>query len=421
MSVAEVTKEKAKGTGVGSGLRGVVTGRRLIGTLLLLVVLAVAASTVVVGYSATSAVASVLVTDLTSPAEMFCLFLIVSLTVNLEFGFAGIPNFGKVLFVAVGAFFSGALSYRLMAYILNLNQDQLFSLQATFVPQINSRLGHDPLLALGLAVFMLAIAAGLGGLVGFLASYPAIRLREDYLGMLLLGAGEFFNYFSQSYYPFLGGDQGVSVPDPVFSAASSTGQPNLVVLGVLAVSAVAIYIYAERVGRSPLGRTLRAVRDNEVATSALGKNNVAIRRNVLIVGSALAAMAGVLWLFYIPYIEPGVIGSFTRQTFTFIPFVIVILGGASNNRGVLVGTFVYFVIIDSMQQVTTYVQGLGYVFAVDPNRIQPIVIGILLIVILIRRPQGLVPEKPTLTMAKSKLRAIAESVKAKLESQGTSS
>ncbi len=354
---------------------------------------------------------SFLLTIFIQPAELFCLFLVISLTVNLEFGYAGIPNFGKVLFVAAGAFLAGSISYRLMVYVMGLKYSgDIFALQASFVPQIDSLLSHNPLVAVGLALFMLGLGAGMGGLFGYLSSYPAIKLREDYLGMLLLAAGEFFNYFSQAYYPFLGGAEGMTSPSPIFSLALPTGQENLVVLGVLAVAAVLVYLYSERVGRSPLGRTLRAVRDNEVAAQALGKDDVAFRRNILIVGSMISGIAGVLFLFYQPYIEPGTVGSFTRQTFTFIPFVIVILGGASNNRGVLLGTFVYMLIINAFSQGTTYVLGLGYKFPIDPNRIQPILIGVLLIVILLKRPQGLIPEKPTLTMSRASLKKIVESL-----------
>lgn len=356
---------------------------------------------------------SFLVTVLTLPSELFCIFLIISLTVNLEFGYAGIPNFGKVLFVAMGAYFAASLTYRLMIYLLDLKGD-IFGLQTTFIHAIDGKFVVDPLIAVEMAAFMIVVGAVMGGLFGFLSSYPAIRLREDYLGMLLLAAGEFFNYFSQAYYPFLGGALGMTAPNPIYYLGTIVGQPDLTVLGVLAFFAIVVYLYAERVGRSPLGRTLRAMRDNEVASEALGKDNIALRRNVLIVSSAFAGIAGVLWLFYTPYIEPGTIGTFTRQTFTFIPFVIVILGGASNNRGVLLGTFVYLLILNAFAQGTTYVVGLGIqpFGPIDPTRVETMLVGILLLVILLRRPAGLIPEKPTLTMAKSSLKTIADSVKA---------
>ena len=356
-----------------------------------------------------------LVASLTLPAEMFCFFLVVSLTVNLEFGYAGVPNFGKVLFIAVGAFVAGSFAYRLMVYVMGLQGD-IFGKQNLFITQIDNRLAADPALAIELFLFMIVLAAAIGGFFGFLSSYPAIRLREDYLGMLLLAAGEFFLIFSQSYLPFLGGALGVNAPAPIFYLGTTIGDPDLVVLGVLAASAILIYIYSERVGRSPLGRTLRALRDNEVASEAVGKDVVALRRNVLIVSSAIAGIAGVMWISFQPLMTPGTTpeATFNRLTDTFIPFVIVILGGAANNRGVLLGTFVYLLIYNAFSQGVTIlgpsVQNALAFVGVD--NIKLMLIGGLLVVILIRRPQGLIPEKPTLTMTKARLKVLAESATA---------
>jgi branched-chain amino acid transport system permease protein len=356
------------------------------------------------------------VSALTLPAEMFCFFLVVSLTVNLEFGYAGVPNFGKVLFISIGAFVAGSFAYRLMVYLLNLKGD-IFGLQNLFITEINSKLAAEPFLAVELFLFMVVVAAALGGFFGFLASYPAIRLREDYLGMLLLAAGEFFLIFSQAYLPFLGGAEGVNAPAPVFYLGTIVGQPDLVVLGVLATAAILIYIYAERVGRSPLGRTLRALRDNEVASEAVGKDVVALRRNVLIVSSAIAGIAGVMWISFQPLMTPGTTpeATFNRLTDTFIPFVIVILGGAANNRGVLLGTFVYLLIYNAFSQGVTAmgpsVQNALSLVGIDNLKLM--LIGGLLIVILIRRPQGLIPEKPTLTMSRAKLKEMAGASTAK--------
>jgi len=368
-----------------------------------------------------------IVSALTLPAEMFCFFLVVSLTVNLEFGYAGVPNFGKVLFISIGAFVAGSFAYRLMVYLLNLKGD-IFGLQNLFITEINNKLAANPYLAVELFLFMIVVAAAMGGFFGFLASYPAIRLREDYLGMLLLAAGEFFLIFSQAYLPFLGGAEGMNAPAPVFYIGTLIGQPDLVVLGVLVAAAILIYVYAERVGRSPLGRALRALRDNDVASEAVGKDVVALRRNVLIVSSAIAGIAGVMWISFQPLMTPGTTpeATFNRLTDTFIPFVIVILGGAANNRGVLVGTFVYLLIYNAFAQGVTAlgpsVQNALSLVGIDNLKLM--LIGGLLIVILIRRPQGLIPEKPTLTISRAKLREIAESATAKppdKEQQGKTS
>jgi len=352
------------------------------------------------------------------PAELFCFLLIVSLTVNLEFGYAGIPNFGKVLFVAGGGYLAGSLAYRLMVYVMNLKGD-IFAYQALFIGEIDTHLAQYPLEAIELVLFMVVVAAATGALFGFLASYPAIKLREDYLGMLLLAAGEFFNIFSVAYTPFLGGSLGSFAPDPIAALGTDAGDSDLFILVVLAVFAVLIYIYSERIGRAPLGRTLRAVRDNETASEALGKDNVALRRNALLVGSALAGIAGVLYLSFVPLMSPGTTteATFNRVTDTFIPFVIVIIGGAANNRGVLVGSFVYLLIYNAFSQITTYLgpslSGTLGLFGL--NNIEFILIGVLVIAILLRRPQGMIPEKATLTIKRSKLREMASSLLKKPE------
>jgi len=359
-------------------------------------------------------------TILILPAELFCFFLIVSLSINLEFGYTGIPNFGQVLFVASGGFLAGSVAYRLMVYLLHLKGD-VFAYEAQFITEIDAHLSADPLEAVGLFLLMLLIGGSIGVLFGYLSSYPAIRLREDYLGMLLLAAGEFFNIFSVAYTPFLGGSLGSFAPDPISDLGNIVGQPELAVLGVLALFTVLIYLYSERVGRAPLGRTLRALRDNETATEAVGKDNVALRRKALLIGSALAGVAGVLWLSFMPLMTPGTTteATFNRVTDTFIPFVIVIIGGAANNRGVLAGTFVYLLIYNAFSQGATFLGPslYGTLALVGLDNIKFMLIGTLVILILLRRPQGLVPEKPTLTMKRSRLRQIADSIKGKPNSK----
>ena len=294
----------------------------------------------------------------------------------------------------------------------------LFNYQALYIGEIDNHLAQYPLEAIGLIAFMFVVAAVVSAFVGYLASFPAIRLREDYLGMLLLAAGEFFAIFSVAYTPFLGGSLGSFAPNPIADIGTDLGDSNLFVLGVMAFFAILIYIYSERVARAPLGRSLRALRDNEVASEAVGKDNVALRRKTLLVGSALAGIAGVLFLAVIPVMTPGTTSeaTFNRVTDTFIPFAIVILGGAANNRGVLLGTFVYLFINNAFAQVTVFYGGTSVAQALGMfglNNIEYILIGSVVILILLLRPQGLIPEKPSLTMKKSRLKEIADAIKGK--------
>src|SRR5271166_4226931 len=188
---------------------------------------------------------------------IFCIYLVVSLTVNLEFGYTGIPNFGKVLFVAVGGLMAGTLTYRLALYVLNLQSSDIIANQAAFSSSINQYILSHGVFGVELFLFSLVVGAGFAALIGYLSSFPAIRLREDYLGMLLLAAGQFFLIFVTAYYPITGGTEGLLVPDPVYWAVSAQGLRDIVVLGVLILVTAAVYLYSERVARSPLGRMMR--------------------------------------------------------------------------------------------------------------------------------------------------------------------
>ena len=334
---------------------------------------------------------------------IFCVYLMVSLTVNLEFGYTGIPNFGKVLFVSVGGLLAGSLSYRLALYVLNLHSTNVIDSQALFINDINLYMLSHHFFGVELLLFSLAVGAGLSALMGYLASFPAIRLREDYLGMLLLAAGQFFLIFVTAYYPITGGTEGLLVPDPVYWAVSSQGLRDVVVLGIVAVATIGIFLYTERVARSPLGRMMRAIRDNEVSSEAIGKDTVGVKRNVLIIASALSGIAGVLFVLVFPAISPT---TFTRTVWTFYPFVIVILGGAANNLGVGVGTALFVGITTTIDQARTCVLGNGLSVPIDINAIEPIAIGVLLLAVLMWRPKGLLKEKPSHTIDNAKLQSI---------------
>ncbi len=323
----------------------------------------------------------------------YTLFLVVSLTLNLEAGFAGVPNFGKVMFVAAGAAIAGSVCGRLAALILGINTLGNYNGHiAQIITQIDARLSNDVTLSLALILFGLVLAAGIGGALGFLASYPAIRLREDYLGMLLLASAQLFQIFLGGYEPLIGGTQGIEVPDLFAWAGNETGVRDVVVLGFLAGFALLVYFYVERVARSPLGRTLRAVRDNEVAARALGKDDVAIRRNVIIVAAAISGMAGALLTFYV-----GSVGSetWTRIEWTFWIWVMVIMGGAANNAGVALGAFSFTFLFKAVDQVKFQFQ--SYI-PFDVNWFEYLLFASLLILILVFRPGGILPERSSNTI-----------------------
>ncbi len=377
---------------------------------------------------------------------IFTLYLVVSLTLNLEAGYTGVPNFGKVMFVAGGAAVAGSVSGRLAALILAINTQGNYNGNiANIITQVNPPLSNNPLLSVELLLLGVTLAAGVGAGLGFLASYPAIRLREDYLGMLLLASAQFFQIFLRGYEPLIGGTQGIEVPDlfawPVKIITQGIAVPDLfawpvkiivikvnvigvrdmVVLGVLAIFAFLVYFYSERLARSPLGRTLRAVRDNEVASRALGKDDVAIRRRVIVIASAISGITGALLTFYIGSVGPE---TWTRITWTFWPWVIVIIGGAANNLGVAVGAFSFTFLMRVIDQVKFQFQPY---LPIDVNWLQYLTFATLLILILMFRPQGILPERssttlppPTVTMIMEQKVHLSEITSEKSQNDSTS-
>ncbi len=336
--------------------------------------------------------------------------MVISLTLNLEFGYTGIPNFGKAMFVAAGGALGGAFSYRFAVWLLSVPTQGDDIVNNFFIAsQVNSTLANSVVLSIGILLLTLIFAAGVGAAFGYLASYPAIRLREDYLGMLLLASGEFFRIFLISYFPLIGGSLGLELPDVFAWSSSVIGLRDVVALAAFAVLAALVFLYSERVARSPLGRMLRAIRENENASAALGKDNVLARKEVLILGSALSAVAGALYSMYLAHVDPD---QFARGVYTFWPWVMVILGGAGNNIGIVVGAAVFVGINNLITQYAVSIQsGGGSVFLpIGLNRLQPIAFGILLIVVLLVRPSGIVKEKPTTTISKSVMAGIRESV-----------
>jgi branched-chain amino acid transport system permease protein len=335
----------------------------------------------------------------------YAIYLAISLSLNLEFGYTGIPNFGKVLFIAGGAAFGGAIAGRMAAYVLNVGAGKDFiTFNARIITQVNGELVNDPTLAVELVVVSLVVAALVGGLLGFLASYPALRLREDYLGMLLLGCAQFFQVVLRTYTPLIGGSQPIFVPDPYsYFSTLGSGYRDVVAMVVMVAFAVGVYLFVERVVRSPMGRTLRAVRDNEDASAALGKDNAKIRRNALIVASALAAMVGALYSFYVGSVEYD---TWTRFAWTFWPFLIVIIGGVGNNSGVVLGTFFFTLILRGLEQIQPFLPASN-VF--DVNSIADLLFALMLLVILYARPEGLIREKSSFTLRKGVLGKIVKS------------
>jgi branched-chain amino acid transport system permease protein len=337
----------------------------------------------------------------------FAIGLIITVSLNLEVGIAGIPQFGRVLAVIIGAIVAAAIPGRLLALSMGLpyGADYAFHLyNFKIVYEINGVLQSNVILSIGVLLSTLAMAAIIGGLIGYVCSYPALRLKEAYLGITLLAFGDVVQTIAWNYDPLAGATQGVMVPDVFGWIGLGPGRYLGLILILLGFGLLA-FILVEFLIRSPFGRALKAMRDSEVAAKVYGKDIVRLRAEALIVGGALAAIGGALWAFYAGHFKAV---TYTRLTWTFWPWAYMMLGGTGNNLGMLIGVFAFSVI---RTLIYAYKTELTAFIPISPQWFEYILVGLAIIILVLFRPQGLLPEKPALTLPKKEIEKIHQKIK----------
>ena len=345
-------------------------------------------------------------------------FIAVALSLNLEAGYTGIPNFGKAVFVFAGAWAAAGIGVRIAAWLISVvdpeyAQNAVGEFQRIFpglegkslvdyaamvdptnfnkiavkdviVPYLNQHLG----LAI-LTFILIALTAVLVAVVfSLIASYAALRLKEDYLAILLLSFSEAtVSVLFDQNLTLNGGPQGLW-------AVTFTSNPLAFSIALSAAIAVFTFIYAEKIGNSPMGRAMRAVRDDEIAASVFGRDVAMIRLKVIIVAAIISALAGLAYAQGNSYVKAG---NYTRVYWTFIPWAMIILGGMANNKGVVLGVIVFMV---GKRIIEAYSSALGNLVPIEglvevlPN----IFTGVLILLILFIRPQGILPEEYSKTV-----------------------
>jgi len=328
-------------------------------------------------------------------AIFFAIYLTVALSLNLEYGYTGVPNFGKVLSVAGGAFVVGSFPGRLVAWLFGIGPSLDYITDNTaIVTQVNQVLKENPGVSLAVFFVTLALAGVIGAILGLVSCYPAIRLREDYLGITLLAMGEGIQVIGYNYYPIVKGNIGVIVPDPFGWA----GDLRYAVVAFFIVGVcILVLFYLERLVRSPLGRMLRAIRDNENVAESLGKDVTRVRMRIIMIASVIGSIGGALDAFK----AGGVIStSYHRVSWTFWPWVMVVLGGASNNIGVVAGTFAAVAI----RRFIDYYKGqLTPFLPFNVVWLYYLLLGVMIILIQMYRPEGIIREKTTPTIGYKRL------------------
>ncbi|RFA96161.1 branched-chain amino acid ABC transporter permease [Pyrobaculum aerophilum] len=322
----------------------------------------------------------------------FAIYAIVALALNLAYGYAGVPNFGLHMAVLGGAAIVGGLVGRLIFWLLadyftgvGLDPAGLdyVANNALIVTTLNKYFEANPVMGILVFLVSLIFAIAVGALLGYLLALPAARLREEYLAMATLAIAEVFFNVMRFQRELIGGTIGVQIINPL----SWLPERYILYPLLLIVCLVALYLFIERIIHSPLGRGFKAVRDDDIAASTLGYDVAKMRELSMTIAGAIGGLAGALWAFYTLGLNAI---NYNRVYWTFIPWLVVILGGTANNAGVIVGALIYI----SMKRLIIFgKEYLNPYLPFDVAWLEYILVGVIILAILIYRPQGLIPER----------------------------
>lgn len=281
---------------------------------------------------------------------------IFALGLQLNVGAAGLLNFGQAGFMALGA-------YSMAILVIH---------------------GHLSFwIAWPLATVITAAAAVFIGIV-------TVRLRADYIAITTICFSEIIRYAAQNIPSLTGGNLGIYGYDSSWQRISKWMQARLAAMNIrtdpllpLAIVAIVIFVLATvvltYVRHTPWGRLMRALRADEDAVRALGKNTFALKLQVLTIGAALGALAGYLLALELTILVPS---DFITE-YTFIGFAMIILAGLGSYAGLLLSSLIMWVLLES-----TRYAGIG--LAADRlAALRYVIVGAGLMLLIAFRPQGL--------------------------------
>src|SRR5881409_995530 len=259
-------------------------------------------------------------------ASIAVIFAVLALGFNLQWGYTGLFNAGIAGFYLIGAY-TMAIAITAPAPPIVIGG----------IPVYPGHLGGYSLpLAMGAILAMLA-----AGLAAAVIALPALRLRADYLAIATLAFASILQILANNLQSVTGGAIGITgIPKPItFVSANAPFLNAITIVGIGSAILLVLILLLQFMAESPWGRVLRAVREDEEATMALGKNTFLYKLQAFAIGGALMGLAGWLFTITINYIEPS--GSFA-PAITFSVWVMVIVGGAGNLRGAIVGAFAIY-------------------------------------------------------------------------------
>jgi branched-chain amino acid transport system permease protein len=281
--------------------------------------------------------------------------IILAVSLNLINGFTGQFSIGHAGFMAIGAYSA--------AYV-TVGQGERIRAVFAFLPEFAR---DSALLLTGIAV-----AALLAAFAGFLVGVPSLRLRGDYLAIVTLGFGEIIRVFILNI-------------DAVGGARGYSGIPKLANFFWIYLFAAVTILVVSRIVRSSFGRTLIAIREDEIAAEAMGVDTTRSKVISFIVSSAMAGVAGALFGHYLMYLH--------TNSFTFIKsieiIIMIVIGGLGSITGSVLGAVLYIGLTEGLRQFAQY---------------RMVLFSLLLVVIMIVRPQGILGHREFATFFKRGVR-----------------
>ncbi len=299
---------------------------------------------------------------------------VLTLGLHVQFGLAGMLNFGHVAFFAVGAFTSALLALPPKGSEAYLAIDGRYQL------------------GLGLPVPLAFLAAGLaGGLLALLIGSTSVRLGSHYLAVATFAMAEIVRSVLNNESWLTRGQFGISgVPQPLRSGFAASDYP-FVYLAITVVVVGVLLAVAVRLTTSPFGRALRAVREDEVAARSLGKPAPGLKLRAFALGGVIAGLAGSLWTHSLGIIH---VGQFV-PIITFQVWLALLLGGRGNPFGAVVGAIVLMAITEGTRFLDS-IRWLEPLTRWNPSfvpSLRYVIIGLLLIAVVRFFPGGILPER----------------------------
>ncbi len=300
---------------------------------------------------------------------MASIYAIFSIGLNVQWGYTGLLNFGIAGFFALGAYTSALVTSPMPSGVLANYVKQAIGLNMPFL------------------VGVLA-AALVAGMVAALMGLLTLRLSEGYLAISTLGIAETIRLFFNNERWLANGPQGmIGIARPLYNIVPPVYY-NYIYLVIVLIFLAVIFFAVERGIRSPWGRVLRAIREDEVMAAADGKSVFRYKLQALVLGAMIMGVGGALYAHFSAAINPGV---FEPLFGTFIIWTMLTLGGTGNNWGAIFGALaVWFLWSGS----TIFI--LKFVPAVLQTRapyIRYVIIGLLLVIILVKKPRGIFGEQ----------------------------